>query len=309
MEETDHGSDHLFNTRKIYLNPVKLLISLLMMIAVTGSAYAREVQIIVAQKHISTAEQLSNTLTEQLGLQVHTRLLKDFDAASLTTDDIVLTIGNAAAQKVSTLQLSQPVLYSFSQQQVLPTTGNWTATVLSQPVKRLLAAIDPLLKQNYKNNILIAVSADNREALRQLNALTASQKNQLDIIQVPANEKPAKYIEDKLFNAGALIAINDQNIWSGENARWMLYQAYRYQVPVVGYSKNFLKAGALLSVYSTIEQITATTVAQLKVLLTKGDLEQKGIIYSDYNIEYNHNIARALDISVPKNRLDIGAEQ
>jgi ABC-type uncharacterized transport system substrate-binding protein len=228
----------------------------------------------------------------------------------IDSNDLLIPIGNQAATSIEGIK-SNTVLFSFVKANTLPriNNNNWSAVVLDQPVIRLVKAISPILEKSFKQRIVVAHSESNQLITQQLQHLQLTNENELDIVTLADTTKPAKQIEDKLFNAGALLAVNDNHVWQGKNAKWMLYQAYRYKVPVVGYSKKFLKAGALVSVYSSLDQIAKAT-AKISMAWAQSDGGfATQIHYANYNIEYNQNIARALNILTPKNQQNIEADE
>lgn len=239
-------------------------------------------------------------------LSVTTTALTQFSPVNLAEDDLIITLGNEAIQSISQQVSNLPVIHSFAEVNDLPSSaGNWAAAVISQPLLTMLKVMDPLLANQYKNELLIAYSASNQTIRQQVASNAKLTHGMVSAIPINEGDKPAKYIEDKLFKAGALVSVNDSQVWRGENARWMLYQAYRYKVPVVGYSKKFLKAGALVSVYSTVEQIALKTAQLVQEWESSHQLAKKGIFYANYNIEFNRNIARALNMDVPDDKFDI----
>lgn len=233
--------------------------------------------------------------------------INDLKKSAITTDDLLVPIGTTASQKVNQNYSDNPVLASFISTHSTPKNRtNWAAVITDQPLQRLISPVSPLLKHRYKKDILLTISSDNTHVLDESKKLNV---DNLKTVAIPATENPAKKIGPHLYKAGALIATNDKHIWTGENARWMLYQAYRNNVSVVGYSKKFLKAGALIAIYSTIEQIAFTTAQQIEYWYTHQKLKRNGVIYSNYNIEYNKKIARTLKIQVPENKFNVESDQ
>jgi len=284
-----------------------LLKCLLVLFVVCGQASAANVYLILSSDTASNRR--AATLIEQKAIQadnsvhIHTELLDTFNPNHIKSDDLLVTIGNKAISEITQFELNNPTLFSFSKQASLPKgNGNWSAVVTEQPLSRLVSSIKPLLLEKYKKQLLLVASTDNDSVKNQVAQLA---EPQLKLITIPPNEKPAKLIDEALFKAGALIAISDNYIWNTENARWMLYQAYRNNVAVIGYSKKFLKAGAMLAVYSTLDQIAVTTASQINHWYQHKNLTKNKVIFSNYNIEYNKKIARTLKVTVPDNEFDV----
>jgi ABC-type uncharacterized transport system substrate-binding protein len=279
---------------------------------VTNSAFANSVFIV--QSNSNTLNQQATELlikkTRRLNSNINIELISvnALQEQQLSQDDLLVTIGNDSADAIEGLALDSPIIYSFSSISALPKSeGNWLATVIEQPLQRLLTVAPQLIKHDYKKQILLPFSQENITQIK--NSINDTNSPSLKLVEVLEHEKPAKKIDPFLFKSGAIIAINDKSIWSGENARWMLIQAYKNNVPVIGFSQKFLKAGALVVVYSSLEQIADTTAESISNWYTHKKLPKKNIVYSDYNIEYNRKIARTLKINVPDNMMNVESEQ
>jgi len=226
---------------------------------------------------------------------------KSLDKNTVQASDLIVALGQKA---VATSQYSfaqNPHLYSFIDTTQLPakTNSQWAAIVIDQPLQRLFNAAETIVSGRYRDKVVVAVSEENLLVQQQISALKNRSDIEVEVVTVDANTEPAKIIDKALFNAGALLAIRDKQIWSGENAKWMLYQSYKFNVPVVGYSKRFLKAGALVSVYATLSQTVQKTSQMIMEWNQQGALSEHGIVYPEFEIEFNKNIARALKITIP----------
>lgn len=230
---------------------------------------------------ISTAESLENT--------------------TIQPSDLIVALGQKAVATSHYSFTQNTRLYSFLDKTQLPSPpqNQWTAIVIDQPLQRLFDVAETIISGRYRDKVVVAVSDDNRVLREEIAALKNQSGIELEVVVVDENTEPAKIIDKALFNAGALLAIRDNRIWSGENAKWMLYQSYKFNVPVVGYSKRFLKAGALVSVYATLAQTVHKTSQLIMHWSQQGTLSEQGIVYPNYDIEFNKNIARALKITIP----------
>jgi ABC-type uncharacterized transport system substrate-binding protein len=214
--------------------------------------------------------------------------------------DLIVPIGAKSAEESHQYQLSNTIIYSFVEQELMEQiytsqqSEPWAAITVNQPVGRLISIADGLVKNNYKNKIVILVSKGNTQLKLGINAVGSLKKGQIDIVEIGPNDVLTKVIEKSLFNAAALISTDEEAIWSGSNAKWLLRQAYNYQVPVVGNSKRFLKAGALISVYSSMEMISETTSELIKQWLDKGGLTDTGLHSVPSTIDVNKSVAQAL---------------
>jgi ABC-type uncharacterized transport system substrate-binding protein len=234
------------------------------------------------------------------------QLIDNFTANSVAPDDLIITVGTKAAKQIQQLGLKNPVIFSFvysslfEQADMNKAHNHWAAVALNQPTKNLIKAADQLIQDSYKNKILVVVSSDNQTLLREIASIGPLQNSSLDIVVISQQQLAAKEIEQHLFEAGALVTIHDKNIWSGNSAKLLLQQAFTHKIPVIGYSKNFLTAGAVISVYTPIEEVTRECIVLINQWLKTNKLDRNGVIYPPAKIEANSNIARALRIPTSK---------
>lgn len=267
---------------------------------------AGSVHIVLSEDSVSYQQAASDIQTELraggFDPKATVSTLKNFQPQQIKADDLIVSIGQKAAELSSQKMPETRQIYSYIDKPSLPVkpAKHWTAVLLDQPVERLIGTAQQVVKGRFRNKLVIAVSEKNVQLRQDISELNIPEGTELQLLVIDHNSEPAKIIDKALFNAGALIAIRDKRIWSGENAKWMLYQSYKYNVPVIGYSKSFLKAGALVSVYANLED-TAKKTAELVIdwHAHKGQFTQEGIHYPRFQVEFNRNIARALNINVP----------
>lgn len=257
----------------------------------------------------------NSKLYQQAAEQIQTQLLADgmdsrivistaqsVDKTAIQPDDLIVALGQQAVASSHYSFTQNARLYSFLDKSQVPATTSspWAAIVIDQPLQRLFDVASTVVSGRYRDRIIVAISEDNHVLQKEIAELNQLPDTTLEVVLINDAAEPAKVIEKALFNAGALLAVRDKKVWSGENAKWMLYQSYKFNVPVVGYSKRFLKAGALVSVYTTMSQ-TAQKTAELITdwHQQQGALSQQGIVYPDFETEFNKNIARALKITIP----------
>lgn len=285
----------------------RLLTAIALLLCLLSQAQAGSVHIVLSEQNqaYEKAARDIQTALKQQGFNDTNQIsdLAGFPGQSLSADDLIVSIGAAATQQLSHAYPEQQHLFSYIDKSALPRhpPSSWDAVLLDQPLQRLVDTSIDILKQRPRNTLIIAVSAGNRTLREDIKHLSLPEHIKLEVLVIDEDTEPAKIIDKALFNAGALIAVRDKHIWAGENAKWMLYQSYKYNVPVIGYSKSFLKAGALVSVYASLtETANATAKRILNWHTQQGKLPKERIHYPRYVIEYNKNIARALKITIPE---------
>ena len=256
------------------------------------------------------AESIKSALskTELPPHEINVMTLESDHLKVIEFDDLLIPIGAKAAEEVHSYQSTNAIVYSFVEQELIhdlnpnKLSEQWVAVTVNQPIERLILLADKLVKNNYKNKIIVVVSKDNVDLIDTINAIDPLDKGHIEIIEIDKKEFVTKVVEKSLFNAAALISTDESAIWSGSNAKWLLRQAYNHHVPVVGNSKRFLKAGALVSVYSSMGGISARTSILIKQWL-EGGLRERGIQAVQATVDINKNVAHALNYN--KNRLQL----
>jgi hypothetical protein len=260
-----------------------------------------------ASIYITYPEEL--IIYEQIALQVKSELKKEGveDVIILTanktkeetTKDNDLTVFLGHQDNIGYEKIKGPTIFSFIKtnnikKEKIENAKYWSIININQPIKNLLKTAEKTVKTQHKKNILFIISEKNTSTIKELESIEGS-KN-VKLILIKENENAAKLLEPELTNAAAIVAIYDPTIWSGNSARWILQQAYTYKVPVIGYSKAFLKAGAMASAYSSADQVIQETNKQVITWVKNKKLNNK-TSYPQYTVEVNENIARALNFS------------
>ena len=110
----------------------------------------------------------------------------------------------------------------------------------------------------------------------------------------------APQLNDALTSNDALIAIPETSVFNRKTLRTVLLSAYGYGKPVVGLSRAYVKAGALITAYSTPLQIFREIAESLQS--TDGtslkSFSEDSVSYPQYfSIADNVNVAKSLRLS------------
>ncbi|MGQ7847290.1 hypothetical protein ACUNV4_22565 [Granulosicoccus sp. 3-233] len=103
-------------------------------------------------------------------------------------------------------------------------------------------------------------------------------------------------LSDALSSHDALIATSDNSIFNASTLSTVLLTAYGYHKPVIGFSRGYVKAGALMSTYSTPSQILRE-VAQRLTSPSVPTEKAPTISYPRYfSVTVNTSVARSLGL-------------
>lgn len=97
-----------------------------------------------------------------------------------------------------------------------------------------------------------------------------------------------------------LLALPDSTVYNPENYRNILLATYRHKQGVIGFSADMVKAGALATTYSEVEDINAQVAEIVASYVSGGELPAPQFPRYFHTI-VNEGVARSLDIEVPDN--------
>jgi ABC-type uncharacterized transport system substrate-binding protein len=169
-----------------------------------------------------------------------------------------------------------------------------SALYLDQPVKRHLALITVVLPEVKKIGLLFsAPSAD----IVNLQKAVANSRFSLLEQMLSSDDSLYRDLHSLLARSEVLLAIPDVRIYNPTSIRNILLETYRSNIPVIGFSPSYVKAGALCAVFSTPEQM-----AKQAVLLSKKFVETGALPAAQHPKEFevmvNRQVANSLNIQI-----------
>ena len=177
--------------------------------------------------------------------------------------------------------------------------GSLSAVFLDQPPARQLDLIRLALPD--ARSVGILVSGQSKAHAPALDAAARERGLQLvSSVVEPGGLYPA--LQSLLPDIDVLLAQPDPVVFNSQSAGNILTAAYRRLVPLVGFSSAYVKAGALLALYSTPAQVGARGGELLRQVLAGRPL-QGPQPPRDFAVEVNQNVARSLGLVLDESRL------
>lgn len=233
------------------------------------------------------------------------------DRMTAARTDLVVTVGSRMADRVMQLRPEVPVLCvllpeaSFNvalehlDHKERPPPHRFSALYLDQPwarQMRLVATAFPDIKE-----ISVAFGPSS-EAQEEAVSRSAEEFGYiLHTTHVDRDESPLKGVLRVLQDGNdVLLAIPDPVVYNPYSVQAILLATYRRSVPVVGFSKAYVSAGATVAIYTTPEQV-GREAARL-ILQSAGP---NGIRLppprhpQEFSVSINHQVARSLGIELP----------
>jgi len=186
-------------------------------------------------------------------------------------------------------QLSEKYSRELKQREI-----STTAIFLDQPLQRqlkLATEIRPQLKR-----LGFTLGPDSKYILPELKEAAATMNLSLNYQMLTLEDNPIQRIQPIMESSDLFLVIPDQSTLNKTTAKWLLYMSLRNRVPLLAFSQNYVKAGAVAACISTPEDIGRYTAEQLH-LIAGGSLPPPS--FSPYfKVVTNPRIARQLNLSI-----------
>lgn len=241
---------------------------------------------------------------------------------TIPLQQLLVTIGTDAALDARSRFPANPRLNLFITESAwrdldrTPSPDQRQAAILvDQPLERFLH-LALLLKPDAK----VVATAFGEVSYRQREQFVAlAQQHGLSLIDILLHDRdnPVTALTPLFSASDIFIAVPDRGLFNQSVARWALFLGYRHKVPVVGFSRAYTQAGALVSLqsdpaavgrqgaawldrYLLWQNSQASTSAQPAVTSENKPSEDHDLWRAfppqDFSVALNPFVARALDI-------------
>lgn len=169
-----------------------------------------------------------------------------------------------------------------------------SAIYLDQPMERQIALLLAALPDTRHAGVLYAVPPPELPNVRRL---LADRNIRLHDQAVDERHSLHDALEEVLNESEVLFVLPDAEVYNPGTIRNILLTAYRKQVPLIGISQAYVRAGALCAVFSTPEQIAAQAASMIRRYAESGRLPAAQYP-SEFDISVNMQVARSLDLRI-----------
>ena len=168
--------------------------------------------------------------------------------------------------------------------------------LLDQPFERKIALAKKLLPKVSRVGVMLGSAT--KEKITTYNNSIIDRKMKPQTLVIDASKNPIRQLDPIIKQSDVFIPVADSHLINVTTAKWILQLSYRYRVPVIGYSSNFVDAGALASVYSSAEGVAKQTLELL------GTIFHKDYIHAVHlpkfcTVKFNTNVAWYLNLTIP----------
>lgn len=267
-------------------------------------AFALDVAVVVSQRegaHKAFADAFKRAAAS-LGHRVFDigSPAEGLDDVALARADLVVASGEAAAELALARHL-RPTLVTMiarSRFEVLRKAhpqAPLSAWLLDQPLERQLRLLRAVLPERKRVGLLLGANAD---AEARLHGMAADFGLSLATRVVRNDKEVIASLEEVLSASEVLLALPDPMLTSPTAARSILLTSYRYQKPIIAFSRAYVNAGALAAVFITPEQVAGDLIDWLRSQNGKPLVLPSPRDPVSFEIAVNRQVARALGINV-----------
>jgi len=188
-------------------------------------------------------------------------------AATMTEkNSVIVTVGSAAADYAVHNFVDSQIVCSFITRNAFNTItadasaeNAITAVFIDQPIKRLIRMSTLIRKDQspYKIGMLSQKFLAEPSLLNE--GATANNDIEINSATLLLTGNPIKQIEPLMKNSDVFIVRPNTSLFNRLVAKLVLQLSMRYKTPVIGFSEKYAKAGALLSLYASPENIGVDT--------------------------------------------------
>lgn len=231
-------------------------------------------------------------------LSLEDSLLAEFNWTLNNT--IIVTVGSKAAKYVSTKKLEAPVIYAMlphSVYQKIKTKKESceknTAVFIDQPILRQINLSKFLFPRLKSYGVFLGKISKKRYVTEKVSG--AFQRKKIHTISINKSRELAWSLRSLSEKANVFIAVNDPLVFNPNNAKWLLYMAYQEKIPVIGFSRPYVFAGAAAAVYSTPAQFGRQAA---ELLLKQQQKNTRCLSNPQYPVYFNVSVNKAVTQSL-----------
>jgi hypothetical protein len=235
----------------------------------------------------------------------------DFDPRLLNIkqDDMVVVLGMNVYKQLYKFDIANPILLLFTQTaeyrafQKSHSANNFVVPIfMDQPVGRLAKFVSIALPNENRFSFLVGPASKQIKGL--IKKEFAKYGADTEFVDISGEANPIDAIEKLLYRQGVIIAIPDEDVYTPSNTKWLLYKAHQTGVPVIGFSSAFVRAGAIATVFTSVDQIMKQTAELIKTTLESKEDSltfSRRVFYPKYfSVEFNDSAYRSQNRDHPE---------
>ena len=219
-----------------------------------------------------------------------------------SNSSLVVAVGLKAALAAKVEILDIPIVYMMIQDPLKHqlTAANMTGTLLSVPVDRQLKFMRAFLPTIHRLGVLYDQAKSSSSVKDAMQQATLS-GFQLKVLPVESEKDVPQQLRTLLTDVEALWLLPDSTVLTNESLRFILDSALSHQIPVIGFSPEFTRLGALLSISVNYGQVGRETgLLATRILDRELLLPLNPVPIERLKVTVNLKTAKFLGMTFPK---------
>lgn len=257
--------------------------------------------LILALKTSSVLEDMASNLEKSLKTKVRITTSGALEKLNKDSLDTVVTLGPRSLS--SWTDYSR--WHSLSDVPVVPIFTTYEDVSAYPSVMSAIFIEPPLLRQIHLAQLIFGQGTGigiliPDKSFGESHRLTKNWMDKLGVTIYAIDEFPslAHSLATALDDNKVLVGVYDSNLYGADNLKSILIASYRRGRALIGPSKAYLKAGAVATTYSDLEDTEKRLLELLESGLVKGIWQEPN--YNPYfKVGYNEQVARSLNIILP----------
>jgi ABC-type uncharacterized transport system substrate-binding protein len=225
--------------------------------------------------------------------------------AELAKAGLIVAAGGNAADFVSRQQVRAALLYTLLPHARFQKLGldkrpcpqhNCALLAIEQPLSRQIK----IIRQAFGKGLTIGTITGKYSRSKQAEFSSACQAHDLECIIMDIDDAALLPTLNKILpRSDIFLAIPDPTVINPMSARTLLLASYQRRVPVVAFSRAFARAGALLAIYTSLDDM-AIQAASIIDEYYAGNRQFQRSYYppNHFSVETNPTVARSLNIQL-----------
>lgn len=266
--------------------------------------YAGEVAVVISED-TAIYREVADAIRSQLADAASVNILQSGGLQGINRKELryLVAIGNQAAQAALSSDIEAPLLVTLLPQAAFErmvadrrrggSLRPISAVFLDQPIDRQLDLIRLALPNARRIGVLLGPESARQLPLLQSEA--AERQMRVSAQRVDDEKELAASLQKLLPDSDVLLAVPDPAVFNAGTIQLILLASYRQQLPLVGFSAAYVRAGAIFALHSTPAQIGAQAAEMLRTALASGQLPPPRHP-NRYTVATNPHVARSLGI-------------
>ena len=292
--------------RRAWTRRLLALGALVLVLFVAGATAAEPRVLVLAEldnaPQAEAVTALRSEMRRSAGVDVEVMAPSSADAVTVADARLIVTVGSPAAHAAVALGTDAPLLHILLSRRTLdalphrPDGAPWSALLLDQPAQRQVALIRLALPEQAR---IATIASPETTAL--VDALEAAATHHgLGARSAVVLDTPSLYpaLRSVLEQPAVLVTTPDSRVFNSHTVHHVLLTAFRLGAPVLGYSAAYVRAGAVLGLYTTPAQAGMEAAALVQRVLSGGGLPPPGH-HALFEVGVNPTVARSLGIQLP----------